>query len=80
MTEAQAWREIARRHAEGIHADHGLWMQVFYLYSENYTDMETRRSMMDRIQWHFENKRRGVFYVGIDMCLCALLLAMESEE
>jgi hypothetical protein len=54
-------------------------MHVFYLKSEGSIDWDTRRSMNDRMQWHADNKRRGVFYVGIDMCLCALWLAMESE-
>ncbi len=79
MTEAQAWREIARRHAEGIYADYGLWLHVACLKSEGSIDWDTRRSMSDRMKWHADNKRRGGVYVGIDMCLCALWLAMESE-
>ena len=77
MTEAQAWREIAKKYA--IEPDYGLWMGVYDLWSERKIDRFTRHLMALRIQLHHEASReRGVWSPPIDGCLFALFLALES--
>ena len=80
MNEAQAWREIARRYAEGIDADYGLWWHIFILHGQGWIDKTTRLSMLNHFDWHCKGnlyKRANWEWQG---GLVALWLAMEAAE
>ena len=82
MTEAEAWREIARRIVEGEWSRKGLRREALNLYHPTpIVDFETAQAMHVRIYKHVS--AGGVYEWGTEpeaRALAALWLALEAEE
>lgn len=74
MTEANAWREAARRFAE--RRDYGVWVCLNDLRREGIIAVWMFHKMVDRVRWHMGTR----FYPPIDPCLAALWMALETER
>lgn len=82
LTEPEAWREIARRIAEGEWGEIGLCSEVVALNSDLRICPSTAVAMRSRIRSHL-NIERWAYRHGTESearILAALWLALEAEE
>jgi hypothetical protein len=84
LTESEAWREIARRIAEGEWNKAGLCAELCYLCVENLISGFMMCDMEDRINWHLDTRLGCWAYKPGEepeaRILAALWLALEAEE
>lgn len=82
LTEPEAWREIARRIAEGEWNNMGLCTELYDLCGENLISGFMRCDMEDRIHFHLDGRVRDWAYKpGTEpeaRILAALWLALEA--
>ena len=69
MSEAEAWREVARRYANGESGD-AMWEAA----------CNRDRAMFDDMVFRWERYGRDLPDTNEARCLAALWLALESEE
>jgi hypothetical protein len=86
MTEAEAWREIARRIVEGEWKGFGLCNEVIRLYDEDRTERAELHAMYKRVRQHVAVSPDGpdwAYPASTEpeaRALAALWLALEAEE
>ena len=88
LTEPEAWREIARRIAEGEWNNRGLCAEISDLCDEGRLSLVIEWDMEDRIKRHLDARKNGwphnwAYECGTEpeaRILAALWLALEAEE
>jgi hypothetical protein len=86
LTEAEAWREIARRIVAGEWAKEGLCREITELSFRGLVSWEVGTSMSHRIQFHIDYISQFIMWAyprGEEpegRALAALWMALEAEE
>jgi hypothetical protein len=83
MTEAEAWREIARRIVEGEWKNQGLCSEAWQLFFGGLITPSVSATMRVRIRHYLGNNQWWAYRQGTNRearVLAALWMALEAEE
>jgi hypothetical protein len=80
MTEAEAWREIARRIVEGEWRGYYMYTLVFAFFSTGAVTEATAKTMESRVSSHLRLSVVPTDSTPNSRALAALWLAIEAEE